>query len=197
MALFSADNAKSTELPAAYDLADRLSECDAFWDIVETTSGTNEENTATARALVTIGDIWEPLDHTEFTKEELQNQMFYVRIASGDEDGFQSIRSGSVTECPNEGGEFEIYIRRQVREAELHAKDGRSDVFRFFWDRIAAIQHQLFEAVQAAGTESPRITDVTRSHGPTFNKFSSTVSHGNYIWTVLMVSWGQLDRGGE
>lgn len=188
MPLFDLNNAESVEAKNLYFLADILSACESFQDLTETTNSTD------AREFVTIGPQPDPWDNEEYTIEQLENEFFYCTVAPSDDEGHQAVRPETLTECPNEGGTLEVYLRRQVRQSEIQGA-GKGDVYLYFLDRISALAHEIFE--QAFDDKNMRIQTVSRDFSPSFGDIASAVAQGEYIWTNLMVEWGDLDLAGQ
>lgn len=189
MPLFDVNNAASAEAPALFHLADILSECEQFRELSEKTT------IADARDLITIGPAPDPIDGEEYTEDELNNDFFYCSVAPSDDEGHEAIQPETLTECPLEGGSVEAYIRRQVRKSEVGQAGGKADVYLYFLDRVSAIVHQIFE--QASDETRLRVLSVRREFSPSFGDIASAVAQGEYIWTNLVVEWGELDRGGN
>ena len=188
-ALFDIDSAYSPESAALFKLSERLSECPQFIELAEAA------DTAEALTKAIVGPIGDPLESENFTIEQLENEFFFCRIAPQTEQGHTATDGETVTECPLEGGQIEVYLRRQVREIEANTNTRRQDVYLYFLDRVAAITHQVKEKANLNGC--PRLGDVSRELGPAFCDFASEVGQGLYIWATLNVEWGDLDLGGQ
>lgn len=188
-ALFNIAEAYSAEAAALFELADRLSECPQFIELAEAV------DTAAARKLAVIGPVVEPLDGEQFTRSELEQKFFFCRLAPQDDEGHSTADGETGTECPLEGGQIEVYLRRQVREIEVDSVQGRQDVYLYFLDRVAAIAHQVKEKANANGC--PRLGTVAREFGPSFCDFATEAGQGLYIWASFNVEWGDLDLGAQ
>ncbi len=186
MPLFELANAKSLEAPAMHALADRLSECASFQELAEAA------NAAEALAKISIGPQPGPFDSEEFTIDELEEQLLWSSVDTSDDEGHEAVLADTTTECPNEGGNFTVEIRRQVRKFESQDDAGKSDVYLYFLDRCSAIAHELFEKSEAAGF-NPRLVRIPRVFSPSFASNIEEVGQGEFIWTLLNVEWGNLD----
>ena len=189
MPLFELSSAKSYEAPAMHALADRLSECASFQELAEAA------NTAEAREKITIGPQPGPFDSEEFTIDELEERLLWSCIDTADEDGHEAVLGDTTTECPNEGGNLTVEIRRQVRKYESQDDAGKSDVYLYFLDRCSAVAHELFEKAQAANF-NPRLVRIPRVFSPSFSSNIEEAGQGEFIWTLLSVEWGNLDLAG-
>jgi hypothetical protein len=193
-ALFDPNDAKSTEAKNLWYLAEALAACPQFLELNELDLDDPDSEDA-AFEKITIGPFKDRAEDETYTPEELASDFLFCAISPPDDDSHEALKPETLTECPNEGGRFEIYIRRHVRTGEIQeGDDGKRDVYLFFLDRLAAIQHQLHE--QANANSAPRILSVRRVMGPHFADLAQEVAQGCYIWASLMVEWGDLDQAG-
>lgn len=190
MPLFSVATARGKEAPALHYLAALLSGLATFQELSEQTSE------ADALALIAIGSDADPIDGEQFTIEELENKHFFCSVFPSDEEAHVTQRGPSLTECPLEGGQISIYLRRAARAAELAADNGRNDVYLFFLDCISALEHELQEASVAATTTTINITGTRRLQGPFYANLAEVAGQGEYLWALLEIDWGDLDGGG-
>jgi hypothetical protein len=185
MPLFELASALSGELPAAYQLADRLSETTAVKNLAETTV------TAEALAKITVGIANDPLDPEGYFLGELESQHFFAQVYAEDEEGHIASLGPEAVGNPREGGIFCVYLRRQVRESE-----DKSDAYNFFWDRVSAIGKQLIPAAEAltALTNRNRFKTVGRPIGPQFGKKRAEGLQGVYLFALLKFTWGDVEQ---
>lgn len=184
MPLFDINSALSCELPAAYQLTDRLSETQAVQDLAEAADA------AEALLKITVGIAADPLDGDVYLLGELENQHFFAQVYAETDEGFLAGLGPETFGTPREGGMFRVYLRRNVREAE-----DRTDAYNFFWDRVSAIGVQLLAAAETldALTNRNRFEQVTRMIGPEFGERRGEGDQGVYLYALLKVTWGNVE----
>lgn len=183
MALWDPNNALSVEAPALVAVADLLSQCTGCQRLVE------KFTPGETLAELIIGPWDEDIDQeaAQITERDLAFRHAVVQLLpSGDEPHTVS-EDDAAASCPDEGGVFEIWIRRQVRDEEL-SDGGRRDVYLFVLDCVSAIERQLVELGWTSGTL--RIRSVRRLAGPEFEERDEVTAQGAYIEAVLAVEWG-------
>lgn len=184
MPLFDLNSALSGELKAAYQLADRLSETTAVQNLAE------ESGAAGALTKITVGIADDPFNGDVYSLGELENQHFFAQVYAEPEEGHVAGLAPEAVGNPREGGEFLVYLRRQVRESE-----DRTDAYNFFWDRVSAIGTQLIVLADALATltNRNRFKQVGRMIGPEFGTRRGEGDQGCYLYAQLKVSWGDIE----
>lgn len=180
--------ALSTEAPALFNLADRLSECEGFRRL-------NDESTAeVARTKVVIGpadDPWEGGLDGKATIDDLENILLRANVHPAFDGSHDATEPDSSASCPDEGGTFEITIRRQIRRVELTTELGQQGPYLAFLDCVSEIVHALQQ--KSNDGEPPRLRQVRVAAAPGFADFSTESAQGVYMGCTLEADWG--DRG--
>lgn len=182
MPLFDIDNPLCADATALYQTGQYLAECSAAWSLAEA-SGTDEEKKAATLQRVIIGPHAGPWDDDEFTVDELAARFIEFQIYAPLEGGKTLISDALDTD---EGGEIYLTTRRYCRPAELV---DRQDLYLFFVDRMAALEHQLLQWFEN-GRNQPRLYSVTRRQGPAFGEKKSETAQGEYLFMHHTIGWG-------
>ncbi len=170
------------EAETLWNTADWLAECEAAHSLAEAT-GTDGEKKELTFAKVTIGPDPGSWNQEEYTREELETKLIEFQLWVPIDGGKTVVQDAFETD---ETGTFLLSTRRIVRDAEL---DDKRDLYLFFLDRIAALEHELLQWF-ATGRNNPRLVSVTRQQGPAFGSLEDLESQGEYIFTLHSIEWG-------
>lgn len=184
MPLFDPTAPLSEEPAALYRCRELVSQCSATIALFEVA------NAAAAKLLIFPGPAAPPLDGQAFTVSELQNQLAWGQLYPHEEESLLVSRSLAVGAVSEKAGLFRLHLRRQVREAEYNATDGRWDTYMYFLDRTTRIAEQLVEAADL----NLAVSQVKRLHGPLFNHQDDWPTQGIVLWVDFLVAWGGSER---
>jgi hypothetical protein len=184
MPLFEIETALSCELPAAYQLADRLSDTEAIQHLAETVEADE------AYEHIIVGIAQDPFDGETYSIEELENRHFVAHIYAEKENGHVSGLSPAAMDTPRQGGVFKLYLCRQVRESE-----DPIDVYNFFWDRISAIGPAVMLAAEQdlSYPHNYRFQQVNRALGPEQTARRTEGATGKRLEALLTFAWGDVE----
>lgn len=177
-ALFT--NVHAEEPDALYTLRNLLATCTALQELFEV--GT----TAAAKELIFPGPIEPPADGQAFTIDELESRIAYAQLYAPDEESLRIDRSKAVGAVCEKTGVFRLHMRRQIREAEYNAADGRWDVYFYFLDKTTKTIEQVVEAADY----NLRAWQALRVRGPLFNHRDDWPSQGRVIFVDWDIRWG-------
>lgn len=183
MALFDPDNPRSCALPWALNLASRLSECVAFQNLAE------QETAEAAARYITVGhdDRDRPLTGAPWTAAQLAQRHFRALVLF-DPEGAATSQRGRQQGRNHLGSQLYVDIKRQIRRIEHR---DLNDVYKFFADRVYAIQEtELMEKAEEAG-HRPWIQTVVVSQGPFRNLVKKSSAQGDYLWAHLTIRIGR------
>ncbi len=174
MPLFDRDNPVSEELAVAVAWQELMAG-QTYWQALAETTNFNE-----ALAKIEVGGADEPEDGLQFRATELAKQHIHARIFRV--DGTHIVRPGGF-DRPDEQGDLQCIVRRQIRESEK-----AQDAFLFFWDRTSRLVRDMQLAIET--TECPRLLAITEPQGPYRNGYKTKTAQGDYLWTTFIAKWG-------
>lgn len=183
MPLFDLNSALSCELPAAYELATRLSQAEAVQDLAET------DVEATALTFIKVGISDDPFDGDQFTRQQLDVRHLLINVYAEPENGMLAQRSPAAVDDPLQGGALRVAIKRQIRESE-----DREDAYNFFWDRVSAIGPAVILSSETSATGGHRFKQCTRVYGPEFGARRASGDQGEYLEALLVIPWGDVEQ---
>jgi hypothetical protein len=192
--LFDPNNFRSAEVAALWHFVDLLTECEAVQALAEATGADAAALKASARQRFIIGPHGGPWDADEFTIAELETRFIEFQVYLPVEGGRVVVRSDGSFDRADEGGDFNMIIRRLVRESELAAVDaenvldGRQAIYLGFSDCISAMEQEAM--IRAENRECPRLQAFTRQRGPSFGEKKSESAQGEYLYAYYAITWG-------
>jgi len=175
---FDPNHPRSPEGAALYHMADLLSECDNFQTLTET------DDSLAALEKVVIGYHNEPWDSDQYSVDELASLFCEAHLISSLEGERAVVRSDS-SPTPEEGGTWDMSIRRYVRDSE---KTDRSGLYLWFLDVVAALETEII--TNADVRECPRLISISRDQGPAFGVRDAETAQGDYLWVTHTIAWG-------
>lgn len=176
MALYDSDNPISAEDAALWHTAALLSECSSFQTFAE------KSTTAAARTKINIGRDDLPWDNDSFSEAQLADLFCSASLIA---TPGKLIMTGSGSPSAEQGGEFQMVLRRYVRRSE--AAD-YNDVYLYVLGTIAAIEVEMIEDAEVR--ECPRLRWISRDAGPAYNALDEESAQGEYIWSKHTIAWG-------
>jgi hypothetical protein len=184
MPLFTEETAKSNELPAAIQLADRLADNPAVQDLAEKTTATE------TLTHIVVGIARDPFDGDTYTLAELESRHFVAHIYAEATEGYVAGLGREAMGNPREGGQLRVYLCRQIRESE-----DILDAYNFFWDRISAIATPLIISAEQELNEprNYRFKLLERILGPMQTELRSEGAQGKRLEAMLRVNWGDIE----
>lgn len=186
MPLYTADTARSTDVPCAVELADRISETQAYKDLTGTTSD------AAALATIVVGPGEPPWDGEAFTETEIRQRHCWANIFAPGDGGSGAFLGTGVNEL-NESGTCQVELTWSPTEADLAADNGAQDCYRFFWDRITALKPEIWEAVYGSEFQCPRVQSIDLQ-GFGWTSDEREAAEGACLGASFLVSWGDLEQ---
>lgn len=189
MLTWDVDQALSREAVAIDELADRLSEC-AGWRRLN-----DESSIELAREKIVIGpqdDPWDGAITGKATIDDLEEILLRANIHASLENPHEVFEPPATASCADEGGTIEIWIRRQMRRAEVN-DIGLDACYLAFTDCVSSCVYDLQQ--KSDDGAPPRIRSVRVAESPKFGSIDSQSAQGVFMFATLEVDWG--DRGGE
>ena len=186
MALFNPAAALSEETNALYTCRSLLSQCSTLQALCETPG-----DAAATLAKISPGLPDPPADVQGFTVDELEQRLITSMIYPHFEEGGLLVSMSRAVACVSEKeGYFKWHIRRQVRDVEINAANGRWDVYLYFLDRTSHVCQQLVELADL----NLMVSQVKRTAGPMFNHKDDRPTQGLHIWADYLIRWGGSER---
>jgi hypothetical protein len=181
--LFVESEALSCEVPAAIQLAARLSETPAIQQLTET------DNAADAHDKIVVGIDQDPFDGEVYSPDDLAARHFIAHVYAEPEDGHAVVISPEAMGVPREGGVLRAYLCRQIRDSE-----DPQDAYTFFWDRVSSIGAQVIEAseINLLTPRNFRFVQADRPIGPTQTMRKAEAGQGKQLEAILRFSWGDF-----
>jgi len=181
MGLFDPNATLSEEPAALYVCRSLLSACPAMHELLDVTSD------AAALALIYPGPFAPPEDGQDFTTEELFKTLAYAQLYPPDDvDSLLVSRSMAVGATSEKEGIFRLQLRRNIREAEYNATNGRWDVYMYFLDCTSRVAEELVEAADL----NLAVSQVKRLGAPLFNPSTDCPQQGKFLWVNFDIRWG-------
>jgi hypothetical protein len=181
MPLFTPATAKGEEAAALYTCRSLISQCSTMQELCEVASS------AAALAKISPGLPDPPADVQGFTIDELEQRLVLTMLYPHFEEGGLIVAMSKGVGCVSEKeGFFKWHIRRQIRDVEYNAPNGRWDVYMYFLDRTGHICQQLVELADL----NLMISQIKRTAGPVFSHVDDQPTQGRYIWADFLIRWG-------
>jgi hypothetical protein len=187
MPLFDSSAPLSEEMAAMYRARTLLSQSTALQELFEA------DSEAEALALILPGPMDPPLapDQETYTVDELEGRIGYAQIfPQPDENSIAVIRSRAVGAISEKTGIFQLHVRRQVRDAEYNAANGRRERWLYVTDRTSRILEQFIEAADLNLASS----QIVRLAPPMYNPRADWPTQGRFLFVDFAISWGGSEQ---
>lgn len=194
MGLFDETAARtaSEEIASVYTTRDLLSNCAALRTLLEAV------DSSAAKPLIIIGTTEPPWDGESYSIDELENRIGFCQLYPKLSEGSFLVTRNTGQVTPKKEGYFRLHVRRQVRQAEYLATDGRNDAWRYFWYLTSLMQEQFVVLTDEATNNPGNIErQIRRDGGPAYNlgHEENWPEFGYFLHASFLLPWAGIEGG--
>ncbi len=145
----------------------------------------------TAKSLIVIGPEDPPYNGEAYTVNELEGRIAWAQLYPEKDESLVVGKSLGVDGRTEISGVFRLHVRRQVRQSEYGATQGRSDVWKYFVDQTSAMCEDFGAALDESVTNAGlRGSAIRRLQIPLFNNRTDHKDQGIFVFTDYHINWG-------
>lgn len=183
---FDSENAYSVEVPVADALRARLSECERFQQLTQTTSA------ADALVKVYLGPGEPPLVGDTQHEDELRERVAWALIYPNREEGGWRIDNDEADgQRADESGLLHLDLRWLPSEQEI-AEDGMAITLLWFWDIANALAQELWNRCKLA--PCPRLQSIRRDDLGYVDHKQQAGKGGARLDCDFTIAWGEPEQ---